>query len=1178
MSLKKLAAGVAVGALAFALSAPAVFAQQTTASVNGLVEDVAGKPLAGATVTVTHTPSKTQTITQTNDAGVFDVRGLRIGGPYVVTAVKGGFQTQTLSDLNLAVGDAQRLTLSLAPEGSVGEVVVTAARGTSAQIANVGSKTVMRREAIESVVSVKRDIRDLGRRDPLAQLDFVNRSTGPSGGLYIAGSVPRANRITIDGVRSSDSFGLNTGGLSTNRGPVSFEAIDQFAIQAAPFDVEDGDFTGGALNIITRSGTNDFHGSAFVLKRDTRWAGNTVPVIGYTGGDITKPLPSSFAQVNNTINEQNYGGSLSGPIIKDRLFFAGSYERYSTTTPISVGPFGAGFANTYPAIPGVSTSNGATQSDIDRGFAPWTTYAASAKLPVGTIAHSEPLLDEKESVKIDYNIMEGQRLTASFRHASSSVWKPNTSTSFIAPDTAWYVQPETEDNYALQLNSRWTSRLSTEARITERLYERGQLPPEGQGFAQVQVCGDANSNGATSACTGGVPTLEFGPDQFRQANVLKTKEWSGEFITNYRAADTHLVKAGYQFRGVDVYDLFLQQAHGVYYFDSQADFAAGKADQLQIGNALDGNQTDAAAKAAYQVHTLLVQDTWNVIPDLTLNYGLRFDDYVSSEHPTLNANFVNRFGFANTKDYNGLSVLMPRVTAKYHTPWADFAGGFGLVSGGVSDVVLTNSYGANTGALTNAVTVRRQADGSFIDANTSTVIDPITGAAILNINKADASFISTTSPLVQSLITNDSVARRTAYTNSLAPNFKMPSDWKANFQIKKSYWGFDFGIDAVMSESSVNIAFRDIRSRLLTVNGVQQLTPDGRLRYDGLVIPGATPAAVNAARAAAGLPVSTNPDLANLGLNGDIQAYNPSQQNWSRTVAFSVGRQWKGFDVFLAYTLQDGQQYGGISEFATTAGGNTTSGALYPDQSFDRDPNGAAKGRSNNLITSALKLNLSYKYEVKPGWTSRFTLFGEDHAGRPISFLMTDVTGSSSRNPTFGVSRDDALAYIPNLNAPDPSNPLKFTSNGTTVIFDSAASVTKLQALVNKFGLPMGQIVGRGFGRNPEVNRLDFQYAQDIPTPIHGHSMLFTMDIANLGNLLNKSWGVVKEYSNSRAGGLVVNAQCANDAGIASGVASAACSTYRYSYTTVNPTTLATPTIDQQASLWAIEIGLKYRF
>jgi len=1172
----RLLVGASAIALALAIAPAAAIAQQTTAAVTGVVSDVDGKPIAAASVTVTNTSTGAKTTTQTNDQGGFDVRGLRIGGPYAIVATKSGFENQSLTGVNLTIGDAQRFTLSLPPKGAVSEVVVRATRATTAQIANVGSKTVLRRDSIEAVVSVKRDIRDLARRDPLAQLDFVNRSTGPSGGLYIAGSTPRSNRITIDGVRSSDSYGLNTGGLSTNRGPVSFEAIEQFQIQAAPFDVEDGDFTGGALNIVTRSGSNTFHGSLFGLKRDTHWSGNTLPVVGYTGGDITKPLPKSTTQIKNVVNESNYGGFLSGPILKDKLFFAGAYEKYTTTSPISVGPFGAGFSNTYPALPGISTGNGASQSDIDRVLSNWAGYAASARLNPGSIPNTTPLLDEKESVKIDYNIMEGQRATFSFRHAFSSVWKPNTSTSYIGLNTAWYVQPETEDNYSLQLNSRWNPKLSTEARFTERLYERGQKPPEGQGFAQIDICGDATSVGATNSCTGGVPRVQFGPDQFRQANVLKTKEKSGEFIANYRPVENHLVKAGYQYRGVDIYNLFVQQAHGVYYFDSVADFAAGRANQLSFGNALTGNPVDAAAKPAYDVHTMVLQDTWDVIQDLTVNYGIRWDNYVSSRHPTLNTNFVNRYGFANTKDYGGLNVPMPRLSAKWHTDFVDVAGGFGLVSGGSPDVLLGNSYGATTGALTNAVQVRRQADGTFIEGNTSTPIDVATGTAVLNLNKSDPAFINTTSSLVQNLISSDSTARRNAFTNSFAPNYKLPSDWKANISLKKSKWGFDFGVDAVFSQSNVNIAFRDIRARRLTVNGVQQFTPDGRIRYDGLVIPGATPAAVNAARAAAGLPVASNPDLANLGLNGDIQNYNPSEQNWSRTVAFSVGRSWKGFDGFVAYTIQDGQQYGGITEFATTSGGNNTSGAFYPDQSFDTDPNAAAKGRSNNLITNAVKLNVSYHKEWAPGWTSRITLFGEQHSGRPISFLMSDPAGS--RNPTFGTARDDALVYIPNMGSPDPANPLKFTSNGTTVIFDSAASVTKINALIQKFGLPQGKIVPRGFGRNPDVNRVDFQFAQDIPAPFKGHSMLFTFDIANLGNLLNKDWGVVKEYTGSRSGGLVVNAQCADALGNAAGAGSATCATYRYSYTTVNPTTLATPTVDQQASLWAIEIGLKYRF
>ncbi len=140
---QRLAAGAAAGALAFGLAAPAAYAQQTTAALTGVVKDASGAPVPGATVTVINKSTGGQATTQTNDIGAFDVRGLRVGGPYSIVAAKSGFNNQTLSDINLAIGDAQRVTLSLAPAGAVAEVVVTASRATTAQIANVGYKTVL---------------------------------------------------------------------------------------------------------------------------------------------------------------------------------------------------------------------------------------------------------------------------------------------------------------------------------------------------------------------------------------------------------------------------------------------------------------------------------------------------------------------------------------------------------------------------------------------------------------------------------------------------------------------------------------------------------------------------------------------------------------------------------------------------------------------------------------------------------------------------------------------------------------------------------------------------------------------------------------------------------------------------------------------------------------------------
>ncbi|CAN5238410.1 TonB-dependent receptor [soil metagenome] len=1165
MNGRHLLGGVALAALL--ASATAVHAQQTTGAITGVVLN-GGAPVANATVTILHKPSGTRSIVQTDAAGVFDTRGLRVGGPYSVTASAPSGKTEAQDAIFLTVGDVLRLELQMGDQLS--EVVVKASPRNQALIANVGSRTTLRAADIEAVVSVKRDLRDIGRRDPLASLDFVNRGTGPSGGLYIAGSSPRRNRITIDGVRSQDDYGLNTGGLSTNRGPVSLEAVEQVTIQATPFDVEDGDFTGGALNLILKSGGNDLHGSLFAFKRERRFAGDELPRVGFTNNDVTQPMLNGFQRVTNKIHEQNYGAFISGPIIRDKLFFAFGYENFSSVDTTSFGPSDGGFANAFNPIPGVSTGPKASTADINSVLANYNGYAASSLLPPGSVRATAPIKDEKESFKLDWNVTDNQRLTAAYRHAFSSVVKRSPSATTISLDTNWYSQPENEDNYSLQLNSKWGSRFSTEARVAYRSYQRGQLPPEGQGFANLSICTDVTSLSTVNACSSGVPTIQIGPDQFRQANVLKTSDLSAEFIGTYRLNDSNSLKFGYQYKGIDIFNLFVQQAHGIYYFDSVNDFRNGVANQLSYNTAVSGNLLDAAAVLNYQVHTLLAQDTWDVAPGLTVNAGLRYDIYAAGDAPPLNQNFVNRYGFNNQETYGGRSVLMPRLSAKWRTDKFELSGGVGLVSGGIPDVFIANSYGAQTGVLTNGFVVRRNADGSFTETAANLPISAAQGNALLTLNKADPSFITTQSALATSLVTADSAAKRLAFTNSIAPGFDIPADWKVNLSFRTTQLGLDWGFDAVATYTDTSVAFRDLRARLLTVNGVQQLTPDGRLRYDGLNITAAN-------RALLGLPSSTNPDLVNVGLNGDIQAYNPSQKSWNQTIALSVGKAWRGLDANVSYTFQRGRQAGQISEFGTTEGGNSTTGNYYADQSYDTDPNGIASGKPTNLIREAAKLNVSYKIELRPGWVSRFTLFGDLHQGRPFSFLMTDPAGA--RNPTFGTTRDDALAYVPQLDTPDAANPLKYTTGSTVVYFDSAASVAKFKALVTQFHLPQATIVPKGFGRNPYVNRFDFQFSQTIPTPIRGHELLATLDIANLGNLINRKWGVVKEYTTARSGGVLVNAQCADAAtGLASGAGSPVCSAYRYSYTTASPTVLATPTIDQISSLFTIEFGLKYKF
>ena len=187
--------------------------------------------------------------------GNFNANGLRIGGPFVIEVNADGYEQSSVTDIFLQAGQPLRLPIDLQSQAVI---VVSASSVRGALETSKGPITALSREEIDGVASINRDIRDLARRDPFVTMDLTNSRT-----IEIAGNNGRLNRFSVDGVQFSDDFGLNNGGLPTNRGPVPFDAIEQFSVKVAPYDVTEGDFQGGAINVTLRSGTNDFTGSAF---------------------------------------------------------------------------------------------------------------------------------------------------------------------------------------------------------------------------------------------------------------------------------------------------------------------------------------------------------------------------------------------------------------------------------------------------------------------------------------------------------------------------------------------------------------------------------------------------------------------------------------------------------------------------------------------------------------------------------------------------------------------------------------------------------------------------------------------------------------------------------------------------------------------------------------------------
>ena len=1088
ISLRRLAHGAALSALVCAMTT-AAHAQETSSAIHGAVT-ANGKPLAKASVSIVHTPSGTRATTATEAGGGFDMRGLRVGGPYTITITAPGFAPKVYKDVFLKVSDTFNLDADVAST-EVAELVVT---GAVNRDKDQGPKTVLNAQAIATVVTVNRDPRDLARRDILVAQDLSAARTGANAsGISIAGSNPRYNRVAVDGVASQDNFGLGQGGLTTNRGPVTLDAIEQFSVAAVPTDVENGDFVGGALNLVLKSGGNSFHGVAF----------NNFLNDGLVGTKI------EGNKIHQAISQKNYGGFFSGPILQDRLFFAVAYENFETIDPTPVGLPGSGASNIF--------INGLTQSIVDSVISTYNTGYKS-KFALGTVSPTKPVTDKKYSVKLDWNISDKHRASLTYRYAeSSAILRTDLSNTTASLDSHWYKQFNSDEATTVEVHSNWTDRFSTTLKATYRDFNNQQLPPSGQNYADVSVCTAPNADATLTSCQNGFDTVRFGPDQFRHANALREQEYRYNASAEYSMSN-QLFKAGIQARQAKPFDIFVPQSHGLYYFDSLDHFAAGKADSLTYQNSITGNPTDAAFKATYWTYTLFAQDTVQLSDDLKVAGGLRIDRYQEDDKPITNPNFVARNGFSNTTTIDGLTVVMPRFSAEWRaSPDLKFSGGAGLFSGGTPDV-LTGAPFYNTGYATTSVVINRTAAGFVETTGTAGFTNAVGSAGLDNLTN-DANFGYQVPGLIQQLqqgklgpvVTIPALGEVIA----LAPNFEMPSQWKVFLSGQWHVFDWNLQADFVGVKTNNDLVYYDNRAQPLVVNGVQQFLPDGRIRYDGLgAVAGKT--------------------SVNLGSNRDIIVANTHDGD-TYTIAFAASRTWDwGGDLAVGYAHQEMNDVSAGSFFGTTAG------SLYVVPA-EHDPNKASVGRSVYEIGNRYKAEFGYHKAFFGDNMTRISLFAERQDGRPFGFVSADR--QTGRSPVFGVNQAVQQLYVPDMSQ-------AVGLNAGLVTFATQADFDNFKRAVTNFKLAPG-LLSKYSNTNAGINRLDLQVSQELPSFFEGHKLKVNFDVRNLLNLLNSDWGQVAEYDSTTT---LAKVDCADAAGNAQASTSATCVRYRYSSV---PTTIS---------------------
>ncbi len=748
-------------ALAIGISSAAV-AQETTSSIRGVItSESTGQVIANASVTLKDERTGTSSTLTANDNGLFSARGLAVGGPYTLTVTDALGNQEVISNVFLTLGETENLSIQVAQQ-SVERIAVTGSQLTSTSGTN-GPTASFNLTDLQNAPTVNRDLKDVLRTDPRIYINETNARD-----IQCAGANPRFNSLTVDGVRMNDNFGLNSSGYPTQRMPFSYDAIDQVAVELAPFNVQYGGFTACNINAVTKSGENELFGSVF---------------FDYTNDSLQGDKLEGDSINVGAFNERRYGFNGGGALINDKLFAFVAYEKLEGADTFDRGPDGTNVAR--PVL-------GVSQADADRvatiardiyGFEP------------GGFPSSLPVEDEKFLMKLDWYISDKHRAAFTYNYNDGFVIaESDGDDDELEFSNHFYERGSKFTSYVAQLYSDWTYNFSTELRVGYSKLDARVNPLGGTDVGEVQI----RHNGAT---------IYLGADDSRHSNKLAYDTTFMKLAGTYLYED-HTFTFGYERETYDVFNLFIQETEGEFRFDSIDDFEAGTPSRVIYENAAGSNNPiDGAGQFEYSVNTLYAQDEYYFIDhDVTLTAGFRYDWYTTSDAPQLNQNFADTHGFANTATLDGEGLLQPRLGVNWVVnPALEVRGGIGLYSGGNPNVWLSNNYSNNGVTLYEA---------NLFLGGVSLFDIPHTGSG---------------NPLIdipQSMFDEVANASGGGPVNALDPNFKLPKEWK--YALGATY-AFDNGYvvmaDLLHTDKRDAAIVRDLRQ-------VQAGTaPDGRPIY-----------------------------------------------------------------------------------------------------------------------------------------------------------------------------------------------------------------------------------------------------------------------------------------------------------------------------------------------------------
>ncbi|MBR5034028.1 MAG: TonB-dependent receptor [Bacteroidales bacterium] len=1035
--------------LAVMFFAVPALAQVTTSAISGHVTDKDGA-VPGVAVVAVYQPTATSYYAVTDKNGNYRMSNVTAGGPYTVTFQLLGYREVENKGVYAPLAETVVVDAALEDEAVALEGVVFVADATESNmnIKRSGAGTSVSQRTMSALPSTGRTLYDVMKLTPQAATT--------SNGLAIGGGNYRSSYVTVDGAAFNNAFGIGQN-LPTGGAPISLDALEQMSINITPFDVRQSGFTGGAINAVTKSGTNEWHASVYNYFTNEQMTGDRVV-------DDVINLSKSFS--NTT------GITVGGPIVKNKLFFFLNAEYSPETVPVpGVASAKASAADYQVADKWDSNTHRPTENFMNEvkeylknnyNYDPGEYQNYSVKAP-----------DWKVMARIDWNINRDNRFNLRFSRTHNGV--TSGASGSISPlkngngnmyqssgarnqngalnfQSTRYNTAEEFTSLATELHSRLFNGAAVNLLRFTWSHQNEVRSYYGDRFATVDIM-----NGDAVLTT-------FGQDPFTFGNLRDVQTIIGTDELTYTIG-AHNLLAGVQFEWNNTQNGYLQMGNGYYLYKSWDDFknnaeVTPAAFAITFPNNANLEQTYPSFK--YMQASAYLQDEMNLSPYFKLTAGVRFEMPI---YPTVPDNRNPEFETlaATSKTFNGMHTddmpkarinVSPRVGFNWdvlHNRNLVVRGGSGIYTGRLPFVWIVSVAGnSNMKQL-------QYADGT---GNTAIHFHPDIAGAVKELY---GDYPYPVSAPQNATILDTNLKMPTTWKSSLALDVRLPGDIKAS-------------VEGIYSKDLSTVTVKTL-GYTKDENGT--LNPGEPAERDHWTSEGLKNSAPN--------PQAVQPVyLTNSPLNGYYYSITASLQK-----DFDFG-----LSAMAAYTRSGSETIGeGYGDQVTSARTNTYT---------VNGPNTPELGYSGFVSPNRLIANLSYRVNEGSKGATTFGLFYEgynyvfvgNYSYTRYSHIM------AGRNGITG----NELIYIPT------------TSELSAMPFTSDENRNEFEAYIaeNKYlSAHRGEYSKRGGFVAPWYSRFNFKVAQDINYTIAGKVNTFQigLDINNVGNLLNSKWGLIDQVN-----------------------------------------------------------------